>query len=76
MKLKQNDPPSQSNKTIFVSYNGKAVKDRGFTDKDSAVQWIADGIKEGRLTWTNGWSFRVKGTGFDAQLVDRRGNLL
>ena len=80
MKLKASSLPNQPNKTVFVMYNEKIVKDRGFTDKDTADAWIEAGIKNGKITWRNskeeGWSFRIKNCGYDCLLVDRRGNPL
>ena len=80
MKLKPSSLPNQPNKTVYVMYNEKIVKDRGFTDKDTANTWIEANIKSGKITWRNskeeGWSFRIFGCSHDSFLVDRRGNSL
>lgn len=78
MKLKPSDIPSQANKTIFINYNGKAVKDRGFTNKETLEAWIVGGVASGKITWTEkneeGWHFRILGCSFDCTAIDRKGN--
>lgn len=56
----------------FLRVGATTTFSKGFKSKKAASEWISSlGYK---LDWRVGYLFRLKGSSYDCEIVDRRGN--